>query len=178
VVVGGGFLATHAAANDAYGTYVLAEPDGRAHLHDKDIPTMWEQNYYRGGDDDGRTTLSTLDDLPVGVACGWEWARHRTMRRLRGRAHLLLGGMCWPSYPNNWRGLWACGARREHDLQRQHARELPHQVARMLGVAVAMPSHVGDLAFDTPLAPGVPWRTSVHRRDPDRRARRPRFSRA
>ena len=38
-----------------YGTYVLAEPDGHVHLHDKDIPTMWEQNYYRGGDDDGVT---------------------------------------------------------------------------------------------------------------------------
>ena len=41
------------AAAHAYGTYVLAEPDGAVHLHDKDIPTAWEQNYYVGGDDDG-----------------------------------------------------------------------------------------------------------------------------
>ena len=30
-----------------YGTFVLAEPDGSAHLHDKDIPTAWEQYFYR-----------------------------------------------------------------------------------------------------------------------------------
>ena len=33
---------------------------------------MWEQNYYRGGDDDGVVRCQTL--APVGLACGWEWA--------------------------------------------------------------------------------------------------------
>ena len=40
-VVGGGFLAVR--GQNTYGTYVLAEPDGSVHLHDKDIPTAWEQ---------------------------------------------------------------------------------------------------------------------------------------
>lgn len=159
VVVGGGFLARR--GGHVYGTYVLAEPDGRAHLHDKDIPTMWEQNYYTGGDDPGRTALATLRGAPVGIACGWEWARMRTARRLRGQVQLLLGGMCWPSYPLNWRGPFGVWARREHALQRQHARELPRQMARLLGAPVAMPSHVGPIDFDTPLAPGVPWRTMM-----------------
>jgi predicted amidohydrolase len=156
VVVGGGFLARR--GRDVYGTYVLAEPDGRVHLHDKDIPTMWEHNYYVGGDDPGRTTLAALD-APVGVANGWEWARTGTARRLRGRVRLLLGGMCWPSYPVNWRGPFAVWAAREHALQRQHARELPRQMARLIGAPVVMPSHVGPIDFETPLAPGVPWRT-------------------
>jgi predicted amidohydrolase len=154
VVVGGGFLARR--GDDVYGTYVLAEPDGRAHLHDKDIPTMWENNYYTGGDDPGLTTLFTV---PVGVACGWEWARMGTAARLRGRVQLLLGGMCWPSYPLNWPGLAGRWAAREHELQLQHARELPRQMARLIGAPVVMPSHVGPIDFDTPLAPGVPWKT-------------------
>src|SRR5258708_2754105 len=45
-LVGGGFIAVR--GRDTYGTYVLAEPSGAAHLHDKDIPTAWENNYYRG----------------------------------------------------------------------------------------------------------------------------------
>lgn len=159
VVVGGGFLARR--GNDVYGTYVLAEPDGRVHLHDKDIPTVWENNYYTRGDDDGVTSLAALGDAPVGVANGWEWARMGTARRLRGRVQLLLGGMCWPSFPLNWPGPLATWGAREHALQRQHARELPRQMARLIGAPVAMPSHVGQIEFETPLAPGVPWRTSM-----------------
>lgn len=157
VVVGGGFLARR--GDDVYGTYVLAEPDGRAHLHDKDIPTVWENNYYTGGDDDGVTALAALGGAPVGMACGWEWARMGTSRRLRGRVRLLLGGMCWPCFPENWGGPARVWAARENALQRQHARELPRQVARLIGAPVVMPSHVGPIDFDTPLAPGVPWRT-------------------
>ncbi|MGQ0482256.1 MAG: carbon-nitrogen hydrolase family protein [Pseudonocardia sp.] len=179
VVVGGGFLARRGA--DVYGTYVLAEPDGRLHLHDKDIPTMWENNYYTRGDDDGITGLHTLSDaavdtavdtavvipggipvgIPVGIANGWEWARMGTAARLRGRVQLVLGGMCWPSYPSNWRGPAALLARREHALQLQHARELPRQMARLIGAPVVMPSHVGPIEFDTPLAPGLAWRTTM-----------------
>jgi predicted amidohydrolase len=159
VVVGGGFLARR--GHHVYGTYVLAEPDGRLHLHDKDIPTMWEQNYYTGGDDPGRTALAALGGAPVGVANGWEWARTGTARRLRGEVQLLLGGMCWPSYPNNWRGPFAALARREHALQRLHARELPRQMARLIGAPVVMPSHVGPIDFDTPMVPGLAWRTEM-----------------
>lgn len=87
----------------AYGSYVLAEPDGSGNLHDKDIPTVWENNYYRGGSDDGVVDSTSLGR--VGIACGWEWARNRTARRLRaGGVQLLTGGMCWPSFPGNWRG--------------------------------------------------------------------------
>ncbi len=155
-VIGGGFLARR--GGDVYGTYVLAEPDGHVHLHDKDIPTMWEQNYYRGGDDDGVTNCEALR-APLGLASGWEWARYRTARRLTGRVQLLLGGMCWPSYPLNWGGPLKPWTRREHGLLRQFARELPHQMARLIGAPVAISSHVGDIRFETPLGPGIPWWT-------------------
>ena len=66
----------------SYGTFVLAEPDGAVHLHDKDIPTAWEQNYYVGGDDDGVVRCATLG-ATVGLMSGWEWARYRTSGRVR-----------------------------------------------------------------------------------------------
>lgn len=157
-VVGGGFVALR--GSDAYGTYVLAEPDGTVNLHDKDIPTVWENNYYRGGDDDGVVESGRLGR--VGIANGWEWARSRTARRIReGGARLLLGGMCWPSFPDNWRGPLARLMERERGVQRQLARELPRQMARMIGAPVAMPSHVGDVSFDSPLMPGIAWRTEL-----------------
>jgi predicted amidohydrolase len=156
IVVGGGFLARR--GGDAYGTYVLAEPDGGAHLHDKDIPSAWEHHYYRGGDDDGRTHCRALG-LDVGLASGWEWGRHRTAKRLRG-VDLVLGGMCWPSFPHNWQvpGLkqWAA---REHDLWVRQNRELPAQVARLVGAPVVYAAHVGPVEARFPAAPVVPWRT-------------------
>ncbi len=76
----GGFLAVRGA--HTYGTFVLAEPDGAVHLHDKDIPTAWEQHFYLGGDDPGVTRCETLG-CEVGLMSGWEWARFRTSARVR-----------------------------------------------------------------------------------------------
>lgn len=157
VVLSGGFLAHR--GDDVYGTYVLAEPDGAAHLHDKDIPTAWEHHYYRGGDDQGRTHAGTLG-LDIGMCSGWEWMRFRTSERLRG-VDLVLGGMCWPSFPNNWGGPLRPWARREHLIWRQGARELPRQVARLVGAPVVHASHVGPIESRTPMAPFAPWRTEM-----------------
>jgi predicted amidohydrolase len=156
-VVAGGFLSVRGA--DAYGTYVLAEPSGAVHLHDKDIPTAWEQNFYVGGDDDGVVRCATLD-ATVGLMSGWEWARNGTAGRVRaGGANLVLGGMCWPSMPLNWPGPLRWWSGREHATWRRQARELPGQVARITGVPVAHASHVGPVTGETPLGPGIPWRT-------------------
>lgn len=156
-VVAGGFLAVR--GRHAYGTYVLAEPDGAAHLHDKDIPTAWEQNYYVGGDDDGVARCATLG-ATVGLMSGWEWARNRTAARVRaGGAQIVIGGMCWPSMPLNWPGPLRWWAEREHTTWRGQARELPGQVARIVGVPVAHASHVGPVTGQTPLGPGIPWST-------------------
>jgi predicted amidohydrolase len=157
--VGGGYLALR--GGHAYGTYLLAEPDGSAHLHDKDIPTAWEHNYYRGGDDDGVTHCTALG-ATVGLMSGWEWARYETSRRVRaGGSQLVLGGMCWPSMPTNWPGPVARWFAREHDQWKRQARELPGQVARLVGVPVAQASHVGPVVGVTPLAPGLRWPTTM-----------------
>lgn len=156
VVVAGGFLARR--GNDAFGTFVCAEPDGRAHLHDKDIPTAWENHYYTGGDDDGRAYCATLG-LHIGMASGWEWARYRTSARLRG-VDLVLGGMCWPSFPHNWPGPLNWLSRREHAIWRRQCRELPGQVARLVGAPVVHAAHVGPVEATFPLTP-IPWRTTM-----------------
>ena len=81
---------------------MLAEPNGAVHLHDKDIPTAWEQHFYVGGDDDGTPRCGALG-ATVGLMSGWEWARYGTAARVRdARARLVIGGMCWPSMPLNW----------------------------------------------------------------------------
>ena len=159
-VLAAGFLAVR--GRHAYGTYVLAEPDGALHLHDKDIPTAWEQHFYRGGDDPGVTSCGTLG-CAVGLMSGWEWARFRTSARVReGGARLVLGGMCWPSMPLNWSapplGRWVS---REHAIWRRQCAALPGQVARLTGAPVAHAAHVGPVSGQTPLAPRLAWRTQM-----------------
>ena len=158
-VVGGGFLAIR--GRHTYGTYVLAEPDGAAHLHDKDTPSAWEHNYYRGGDDDGVIRCGALN-ATVGLMSGWEWARYETSRRVRaGGAQLVLGGMCWPSMPTNWPGPLGRWFAREHDQWKRQQRDLPGQVARLVGAPAAHAAHVGPVLGGTPLAPGLPWPTTM-----------------
>jgi predicted amidohydrolase len=158
-VIGGGFLAVR--GKHAYGTYVLAEPDGATHLHDKDTPSAWEHAAYRGGDDDGVTRCDALG-VTVGLMSGWEWARNRTAHRvLVGGAGLVLGGMCWPSMPTNWPGPLGTWMASEHARWKEQCSELPGLVARRVGVPVAYASHVGPVVSDTPLAPGLPWPTTM-----------------
>jgi predicted amidohydrolase len=150
--VGGGFQARR--GDDVYGTYLLVEPDGTAHLHDKDIPSLWENAYYRGGDDDG---ISTLAFGTVGMACGFEWDRSRTARRARGKVVAMLGGSCWWSFPD-WYPVrrWFS---RDHQYNIAVAREMPARMARAVGAPVAIAQHVGDYRSASPLMPGVPYDT-------------------
>ncbi|WP_354701119.1 hypothetical protein DSM112329_01425 [Paraconexibacter sp. AEG42_29] len=150
-LVGGGFIAVR--GGDTRGTYALCEPDGAIHLHDKDQPSFWENNYYAGGSDDGVAPTSLG---PIGLANGFEWGRVRTAKRLLGRVQLLAGGMHFPSFPT-----WALTrpwfiTRDEHFLE-QYCRETPPRMARMLGVPAVHPSHVGPFVMETPLVPGLSW---------------------
>lgn len=158
-VLAGGFVAIR--GENTYGTFILAEPDGSLHLHDKDIPTAWEQYFYVGGDDEGVVECGALG-CTVGLMSGWEWARFRTSARVRARgARLVLGGMCWPSHPLNWGAPYRQLALREHEIWLRQARELPGQVARLTGVPVAHAAHVGPVRAETPLGPGIPWETQM-----------------
>jgi predicted amidohydrolase len=159
VVIGGGFLAHR--GHDVFNTYALAEPNGGVHLSNHDGSTFWGRHYARGTSRPGRTILGALGDAPVGVACGWEWARTDTARGLQHRVQLMVGGTCWPSYPLNWSGPIQRWMHREHNRQQQQARELPSQVSRLLGVPVAIAAHVGSAQFPTPMTGGLNWDTDL-----------------
>jgi predicted amidohydrolase len=152
-LVGGGFIAVR--GEDARGTYALCEPDGSIHLHDKDQPSFWENNYYSAGSDDGVMSTSLGR---IGCANGFEWGRTRTVRRMAGRVQLLAGGMHFPSFPT-WRLTRRWFWDRDHQALLQYARETPPRMARLLGVPAVHPSHVGDLTMETMLLPGVRWPT-------------------
>ena len=69
-VVGGSFIAR--SGDDCFNSFLLVFPSGEYFRHDKDIPTMWENCYYIGGQDEG--VLKTPAG-PVGVAICWEFIR-------------------------------------------------------------------------------------------------------
>ena len=90
----GGFVAVR--GEDTYGTFVLAEPDGALHLHDKDIPTAWEQNYYVGGDDEGVVAvrdarLCRRPDVRLGVGA-FSHRRAGPCRRRSGSCSVACAG--------------------------------------------------------------------------------------
>ena len=133
-VVGGSFLARK--GEHQYNTFALAFPDGRTFFHDKDEPTLWENCYYVGGDDDGvlKTPLG-----PIGVALCAEMFRTRTTRRMIERVGLVLAGSCWWTVPDN-------APEAGQVLDRANGmilRRAPREIARMLGVPVVHASHAG-----------------------------------
>ncbi len=148
--VGGSFIASR--EGDRYNTFVLAYPDGGYALHDKDQPTMWENCYYVAGNDDG--VLETPDG-PVGAAVCWEMVRTRTVKRMRGKIQLLVGGSNWWTVPD-WpipRFYWNHLDKRNEEMMQ----ETPARLARLLGVPVIHAAHAGNFQGYMPLMPGLPY---------------------
>jgi predicted amidohydrolase len=150
-IVGGSFIAFR--GNDNYNTFVLAFPDGTTYFHDKDQPTMWENCYYIGGDDEG--VLKT-EEGNIGVALCWEFVRTRTVKRMLGRVDLVVGGSCWWTIPEkSLQGFTP----EIHDWSVKTMIETPTRFARMLGVPVIHAAHAGDFEGETPLVPGFPYKS-------------------
>lgn len=95
VLIGGSFLCRDA-DGEVRNAFLLAGPNGLLGRHDKDLPTMWENALYIGGEDDG---VIEAGELTVGAAVCWEFMRSATARRLRGRVDLVIGGSNWWSIP-------------------------------------------------------------------------------
>ncbi len=147
-VIGGSFLASR--DGEVYNSFLLVFPDGRVLRHDKDQPTYWENCFYRGGSDDG------VLDTPLGgvgsVLC-WELIRSRTLRRLKGRVRLVLGGSCWWTLSDD---VDADNPLRAANLEM--LRDAPINCARMLGVPVVHGAHAGPFAgYFSPDLPDVPY---------------------
>ncbi len=137
-------------AGGIFNSYLLIQPDGRHHIHNKDRATMWENCHYESGSDDGvmPTPLGG-----VGAAVCWEMIRSQTVARMRGRIELAMTGNHWWTVPGNWPLLTPL-LRPLGRINRQIAEQMPRQFARLLGVPVLHASHCGSLRSRFLLAPG------------------------
>ncbi|TXT58621.1 MAG: Nitrilase/cyanide hydratase and apolipoprotein N-acyltransferase [Promethearchaeota archaeon] len=144
-VVGGSFLARR--RNECYNTFALVFPDGTAHFHDKDQPTMWENCYYIGGKDNG---IFTIEAANIGIALCWEFIRTRTAKRLINKVDFVIGGSCWWTLPEKRVPGFP---KKLHNRNIEIMRNTPAKLAKMLGVHVIHAAQAGDFECNMPLMP-------------------------
>jgi predicted amidohydrolase len=132
--VGGSFLAWR--DGNVYNSFVLELPDGTTRRHDKDYPTLWENCYYVGGNDDGVLTTPVGN---VGAAVCWEFIRSKTAARLKGKVGMVVGGSGWWTVPDS---VPANDPFRKKNLAIM--KETPGWFARMLGVPVVHAAQTGS----------------------------------
>ncbi len=150
-IVGGSYLAWH--GNNAYNTFVLAMPDGATYLHNKDLPTMWENCYYVGGSDNGILNTSSLN---FGVALCWEFIRSQTARRLINKIDIVVGGSCWWTLPEKRLPGFP---RKLHAKNSEIMKATIPRFAKVLGVPVVHAAHAGEIDCSLPLLPGFPYKS-------------------
>jgi predicted amidohydrolase len=150
--LGGSFLCRDG-DGEVRNAFLLAGPDGELlGRHDKDLPTMWENALYVGGDDDG---VIEAGELSVGAAVCWEFMRNTTAKRLRGRVDLVMGGSNWWSIPP-----WPPAAitRRLEASNARRAARAPAVFGRYVGAPVVHAAISGPLACRMPELPPLPYR--------------------
>ncbi len=152
--VAGSFICSR--DGDDYNTWVLVGPTGERWTHDKDQPTMWENCWYVAGSDEGVLETGGAPGS-VGVAMCWEMVRTRTVRRLRGRVDLLIGGSCWWDVPD--RAIPIPGKRRAAERNMQIMIDTPARLARLVGAPLIHAAHAGEFKAGMPLMPGFPYRS-------------------
>jgi predicted amidohydrolase len=115
---------------------------------------MWENAYYIGGHDDG---IIDTPIGPVGAAVCWELVRTRTVRRLRDRVRLVVGGSCWWTMPE-WPLPRALLVPRD-EQNREIMRQTPARFARLVGAPVIHAAHCGQFVGETPRVPFLSYRS-------------------
>lgn len=153
VLVGGSFLCRDP-DGEVRNAYLLAGPEGILGRHDKDLPTMWENALYVGGDDDG---VIEAGDLTVGAAVCWEFMRSGTAHRLRGKVDLVLGGSNWWTVPEWPPKAWF---RRAERANAATAALAPAVFGRYVGAPVVHAANAGDFECPMPELPAVTYRGS------------------
>lgn len=115
--------------------------------HDKDLPTMWENAFYEGGDQHDTGELGVVDGARVGTAMCWEFLRTQTTRRLRGKVDIVLGGTHWWSIPSNWPRFIQD---RYEPYNEQNVLKTVVKTAKLLGVPVVNASHCNTFSCPMP----------------------------
>lgn len=143
----GGSLIMRDEDHSVRNAFFLATPDGKLQRHDKDLPTMWENCFYTGGEDKG--ILQTAN-YKVGAALCWEFMRSQTAKRLRGQVDVVVGGSCWWSIPQ-----WKPTAVTNHWEEKNATTALKsvRTFASYVGAPVIHAAHVGHITCDMPGMP-------------------------
>ncbi|WP_182359822.1 carbon-nitrogen hydrolase family protein [Tomitella gaofuii] len=154
--VGGSFLCRDD-DGEVRNAYFLAAPDGALlGRHDKDLPTMWENSFYIGGDDPGLIDVpdgspgGALAGATAGAAVCWELMRTGTARRLRGRVDVMMSGSGWWTVPR-WRprGLFDRWEARNEATARRAAADF----SRYVGAPLVHAAHCGPVDCRLPWTP-------------------------
>jgi predicted amidohydrolase len=151
--VGGSFICRDADGHNRNAFFLVGPRGDVLGRHDKDLPTMWENCYYVGGDDDG---VIEAGQVTAGAAVCWEFMRTQTAHRLRGKVDLIVGGSAWWSIPP-----WHPKAlmRRLEANNARTAAGVASAMARVVGAPVVHSAHCGPIECGLPLSP-VPYRGS------------------
>jgi len=153
--VGGSFLARDD-AGVVRNAFLLVPPAGELlGRHDKDLPTMWENAFYVGGEDDG---VLQAGELAVGAAVCWELMRTQTVRRMRGRVDLVVGGSCWWSIPE-WSPRAVFG--RMEIGNAANAAKVASAFAELVGAPMVHAAHAGATECPMPWMPGLRYRGTL-----------------
>jgi predicted amidohydrolase len=142
-VVGGSFLCRDTDGH-VRNAFFLATSAGIAGRHNKDIPTMWENCFYIGGTDDG---LIEVGGLTAGVALCQEFNRTQTVKRLRGKADIVVGGSF------TWGAPEGMPFRRYLQTSIERYTRWASPFAGLVGCAVVEATHCGRIRSKTPLLP-------------------------
>jgi predicted amidohydrolase len=139
VMIGGSFLCRidDGSVRNRYLAFADGTLVGR---HDKDLPTMWENAFYEGGDPEDAGVLGSHGGLRVGAAVCWEFMRTMTARRLRCHVDVIMGGSCWWSLPDVLPGLIRRSLERDNG---QNAIGCIQDTARLVGAPVIHGAHCG-----------------------------------
>jgi predicted amidohydrolase len=132
---------------------LVVTPEGVAGRHDKDLPTMWENAFYVGGEE-GDDGIIDLAGMTVGTAVCWELMRTQTVRRLAGRIDLAVGGSGWWSIPPL---PPAALSRRLEARNAATAWAAVESFSRFVGAPFIHGAHAGRLACPMPWSP-LPYR--------------------
>jgi predicted amidohydrolase len=149
--VGGSFISIDEEDHTRrHNTFILAGPDGVCGIHQKDIPTWWENGYYLGGNDNG--VVIDHGEYRVGSVLCWEFTRWRTAERLLGKVDFVLGSSCWwgmsetPIFKKLGQKI------QQHEFNTIYKIAMG-RMARLLGVPVVHAAHAEPFRGKTPLIP-------------------------
>src|SRR5262249_14862890 len=131
--------------------FFLASPEGLLARHNKDIPSCWENCFYVGGTDDG---IIELPEYTVGAVLCLEFNRTATLRRLRGKVDLVVGGnFKWGPPRDQPFYRWNLAATKKW-------MDWTSRFAHLVGAPVVEASHCGVIQSGFPCLP-LPWNTDI-----------------